>query len=382
MNYKLILTTIALLIIVSPILPITFLNTHQNQETYPKGLYIGLTADGNTTATKTLIDKVKSFTNFLIINNPEVIRDQNSLEEVCNYAKKAGLSFFVHMKHPSFWQYNYNPLIWIENAQNEYNENFLGIYLFDEPGGNQLDRGDFRQFDETTKPPTYLDAANTFVYYLYIQMRDFIKTENLVTSDYGLFWFDYEAGYDTIFTEFGSNHVTEINIASCRGAAEMHNKSWGAIITWSYDEPPYIASPNEVYQDMVTAYNAGAKYISIFNYPETGPYGLLTQEHFEVIKEFKTYVSKNPQNKTSNNEKIAYVLPQNYGWGMRNPIDKIWGVWEADENSSTIWNDLTGLIEQYGYDFDIVVDSPWLRVFANQHYDTLIFWDGRVQKLD
>jgi len=67
---------------------------------------------------------------------------------------------------------------------------------------------------------------------------------------------------------------------------------------------------------------------------------------------------------------------------MRNPIDKIWGVWEADENSSTIWNDLTGLIEQYGYDFDIVVDSPWLRVFANQHYDTLIFWDGRVQKLD
>jgi len=226
MNYKLILTTIALLIIVSPILPITFLNTHQNQETYPKGLYIGLTADGNATATKTLIDKVKSFTNFLIINNPEVIRDQNSLEEVCNYAKKAGLSFFVHMKHPSFWQYNYNPLIWIENAQNEYNENFLGIYLFDEPGGNQLDRGDFRQFDETTKPPTYLDAANTFVYYLYIQMRDFIKTENLVTSDYGLFWFDYEAGYDTIFTEFGTNRVTEINIASCRGAAEMHNKSW------------------------------------------------------------------------------------------------------------------------------------------------------------
>ncbi len=176
-------------------------------------------------------------------------------------------------------------------------------------------------------------------------MRDFIKTENLVTSDYGLFWFDYEAGYDGIFAEFGSNRVTEINIASCRGAAEMHNKSWGVIITWSYDEAPYIASPNEVYQDMVTAYHAGAKYISVFNYPETGPYGLLTQEYFEVIKEFKTYVSNNPQNKTSNNEKIAYVLPENYGWGMRNPTDKIWGVWEADEKSSTIWNDLTGLID-------------------------------------
>ena len=375
MSYKLILATIALLIIISPILTIIFLNAQQNQETYTQGLYIGVTADGNTTATKTLIDKVESFTNFLIINNPEVIRDQKSLEEVCDYAKKSRLNFFVHMKHPSFWQYNYNPLVWIENAQKEYSENFLGVYLFDEPGGNQLDQGNFRQFEETTKPPTYLDAANTYVYYLYIQMRDFIKTENLVTSDYGLFWFDYEAGYDAIFAEFGSNRVTEINIASCRGAAEMHNKSWGAIITWSYDESPYIASPNEVYQDMVTAYNAGAKYISIFNYPETGPYGLLTQEYFEVIKEFKTYVYNNPQNKTSNNEKIAYVLPENYGWGMRNPTDKIWGVWEADEKSSTIWSDLTGLIEQYGYDFDIVVDSPWLRVFASQHYDTLIFWN-------
>ena len=187
MSYKLILATIALLIIVSPILTIIFLNAQQNQETYPQGLYIGVTADGNTTATKTLIDKVESFTNFLIINNPEVIRDQNSLEEVCDYAKKSRLSFFVHMKHPSFWQYNYNPLVWIENAQKESSENLLGVYLFDEPGGNQLDQGNFRQFDKTTKPPTYLDAANTYVYYLYIQMRDFIKTENFSNIVYSLF---------------------------------------------------------------------------------------------------------------------------------------------------------------------------------------------------
>lgn len=381
MNHKVVLTTAALLIIVSPILPLVFLNAQQNPETYPEGLFVGVTADGNVTATKTLIDKVASFTNFLIINNPNLIKDKSSLEEICDYAKNSGLSFFVHMKHPSFWQYNYNPLTWIEQAQDEYGVSFLGIYLYDEPGGNQLDRGDFRQFDETSKPPTYLDATNAYVYYLYIQMRDFIKTENLMTSDYGLFWFDYEAGYDAIFCEFGANRVTEINIASCRGAAEMHNKTWGVMITWSFDEPPYIESPNELYQDMITAYNAGAKYISIFNYPETGPYGLLTQEYFEVIKQFKNYVSNNPQNKTSNKEKLAYVLPANYGWGMRNPTDKIWGVWEADEKSPLIWDDLTGLIEQYGYDFDIVVDSPWLRVFASQHYDTLIFWNGRIQEL-
>ena len=114
---------------------------------------------------------------------------------------------------------------------------------------------------------------------------------------------------------------------------------------------------------MITFYNAGAKYISVFNYPETGPYGLLTQEHFEAFKQFKTYVSNNPKNKTSNHKKIAYVLPENYRWGMRNPTDKVWGVWESDEKSPVIWSNLTDLIELYGYDFDIVVDSPWLRVF-------------------
>lgn len=227
-------------------------------------------------------------------------------------------------------------------------------------------------------PPTYLDAANTFVYYLYIQMRDFIKTENLVTSDYGLFWFDYEAGYDAIFCEFGENRVSELNIAACRGAAEMHNKTWGVIITWSYNYPPYLGSPNEVYQDMINAYEAGAKYISIFNYPEIGPYGLLNQKYFDVIEQFRTYAFSNPRDTTSNIEKIAYVLPPNYGWGLRNPNDTIWGVWQADDKSGKIWEDLSGLIDQYGFDFDIVVDSPWLRVFWRQNYNNLIFWDAEV----
>jgi hypothetical protein len=378
MNYKTILTTAALLIVVSPI-SLVFLFTQNNSVKYPEGLYVGVTADGNVTATKVLIDKVSSFTNFIIINNPDLIRDESSLEDVCGYAKNSGLSFFVYMAHPGFWQYNYDPFSWIEQAQDEYGEEFLGIYLYDEPGGNQLDMGDFRQFDKDTKPPTYLDAANKYVYYLYVQMRDFIKTKRLVTSDYGLFWFDYEAGYDAIFCEFGANRVTEINIASCRGAAEMHNKTWGVMITWSFNEPPYIESPNEVYQDMIKAYNAGAKYICVFNYPETGPYGLLTQEYFDIIKKFKTYVANNPQPETSNKEKIAYVLPSNYGWGMRNPTDKIWGVWEADEKSPIIWNDLTSFIEQYGYDFDIVVASPWLWAFGYQHYKTLIYWNGKVQ---
>lgn len=102
MKYKVTLAATALLIIVSPAFYVIFHDSQQGLKIYPDGLYVGLTADGNVTNTKVLIDKVKSFTNFIIINNPDVIRDRASVDEVCNYAKSSGLNFFVHHKHPLF----------------------------------------------------------------------------------------------------------------------------------------------------------------------------------------------------------------------------------------------------------------------------------------
>lgn len=383
MKHKLLIIALSATVISVIILAIVYNEPLKNRNPYPNDFYVGVTADGNVTATKTLIDEIKDFTNLVIINNPDVIRNETSLNEVCNYAREAGQSFFVFMAHPAFWQYDYNPLEWLPGAREDYGENFLGIYLYDEPGGNQLDLGDFRQFDDDTYTPLdHRDAANSYVYFLYTYMRDFIKFDKLVTSDYGLFWFDYEAGYDVIFCEFGLNRVKEINLPLCRGAAEMHNKTWGVMVTWKYDEAPYIESADELYSDLVTAYQAGAKYVAVFNYPETGPYGLLTEEHFNAIKQFNDYVNSNSQNKTSNIQKIAYVLPENYGWGLRNPNDNIWGLWAADEKSQKIWNDLNGLVEEYGYDFDIVYDSPWTEFFAKQHYITLYRWDGNIDTFD
>jgi hypothetical protein len=162
----------------------------------------------------------------------------------------------------------------------------------------------------------------------------------------------------------------------------MHNKTWGVMITWKYDDPPYVESADELFNDMVTAYQAGAKYIAVFNYPEIGRYGLLTEEHFDAIEQFKDYVIDNPQNKSSNVQRIAYVLPEDYGWGLRNPNDKMWGVWEADEESQKIWRDLNGFIEKYGYDFDILIDSYYTKFFANLHYVILYCWDGNVHSFD
>jgi hypothetical protein len=356
---------------------------------YPGTTFVGVTANGNVVQTEELIDKIKNTANLVVINTPDVIRNKTSLKIVCDYASDAGLSFFIFMVHPTIWNFDYNPITWVNEAKAEYGTLFLGYYLYDEPGGNQLDRGNFRQFDNTTMPPNYLEAANTYVYYLYVQMRDFIKTDKLVTSDYGLYWFDYEAGYDAVFGEFGGSRGTNqlenksLNIALVRGAAEMHNKTWGIMITWAYENPPYIESGPELYDDMVLAYNSGAKYIIVFNYnPQNGTNGLLEQQHFDALSNFKSYVSKTVQNASSNSQRIAYVLPPNYGWGLRTPNDNIWGVWNPDNQSQQIWNGITNMLQQYNSTFDIVYQSPWTRLFARQHYNTLIYWNGTTREIN
>ena len=380
MKYRIIALALAtILLLTSYVIIQTTTSENQSDE---EDLYFGVTADGDVTRTKNLIDKVKDYTNMILILNPEIVKNITTLNEVCDYSMASGMSFFIHMGHPSYWKYNHNPFEWIENAQKKYGKNFLGIYLYDEPGGNQIDLGDFREFDKTTMPYDYRYAANTYIYYLYVQMRDFIKTDNILTSDYALYWFDYEAGYDIILGEFGRDVQKNLTIPLVRGAAELHNKTWGIMITHTLLEPPYIESPEIQYEKMIDAYNAGAKYIAIFNHPQIEPYGLLTEEHFEVIKQFNEYIKENSRNQTSNTQRIAYVLPENYGWGLRNPTDKIWGVWETDEKSQTIWNSLTNMVNKYETTFDIVYESLWTSTFAKQHYDLLIWWNGTIQELN
>ena len=195
------ITIVVLLFSASFIVILTFNGDKTQARVFPEGLYVGVTADGNLTTTIRLIDKVNKFSNMLVILNPEIVKNQTKLTKVCDHAQKSGMSFYIHMSHPSYWNFDYNPFEWYYEAKEKYKENFLGIYLYDEPGGNQLDLGPFREFDFEMMPYDYRDAANTFTYYLYVQMRDFIKFDKIVTSDYGLFWFDYEAGYDVIFCD-------------------------------------------------------------------------------------------------------------------------------------------------------------------------------------
>jgi hypothetical protein len=49
----------------------------------------------------------------------------------------------------------------------------------------------------------------------------------LFTSDYGLYWFDYKGGYNTVFAELFGGQTDAQTLALDRGAADMQDKTWG-----------------------------------------------------------------------------------------------------------------------------------------------------------
>jgi hypothetical protein len=79
------------------------------------------------------------------------------------------------------------------------------------------------------------------------------------TSDYGLYWWDYLGGYNVLFTELGWNCSVAEQIALVKGAARLQEKEWGAMITWKYDSAPYLDSGDQIYNQMLASYQAGAK---------------------------------------------------------------------------------------------------------------------------
>ena len=338
---------------------------------------------GNVGDLKVLVDKVKDYTNLFVIGSIEVTFNQTALDEACDYVVGSGLNLIVFFTDSEM--YNYTIFDWMLDAEQKYGDMFLGVYRYDEPGGNQLDQGASLLLNRTDVATygTYANASSYYVSSLSIIINHYRSISKAVfTADYGLYWFDYKIGYDAVFVEFGWNHSRPLHIALCRGAAEAYNKDWGAIITWEYTEPTpyYIESGEELYEDMVLAYRTGAKYVIVFDYPKIGPYGILTEErgHFDALRDFWAYVHSNPQEHGSVRAEAAYVLPQDYGFGFRNPTDTIWGLWSADDLSEKVWNDANTLIDRYGTRLDIVYGDPEVMGAVKSRYDKLFFWNQTV----
>jgi len=371
--------------IISPLFYWKYSNAEEKNEDNFSGVsFGGKTAD----EAKLLIDRVKKYTNFFLVNSWDITINETALNEVCDYAADANLSFMVFFDFISLDDkigYLFHKE-WVSLAEKKWGEKFLGIYIFEEPGGKQIDTGLFdefshpedsrgRMFENVT---TYSEASEIYVSQIPQSLSfQFLLSEEIpkVTSDYALYWFDYLAGYDVIFTEFGWNLSRVQHVGLCRGAANAQNKDWGAIITWTYDKPPYLLSGSEIFDDMVLAYEAKAKYIILFNfpyYPESNPYGILLEEHFIALEDFWDYKLKNPEEYGKNQGNIGFVLPKDYGWGMRFPGDKIWGLWEADNLSLIIWEKINQLIEQYGTQLDIIYEDPENNL---DEYSKIIYWN-------
>jgi len=401
-----------ILIIILLISTASLLVSYTQSSNQPKApVYVGIAFGGNTTEqAKLLIDRTKGYTNLFVLDcgiNP-ISTNQSAVKEICDYATNAGLNIIVNLG--TWTRENWPWKIQFYNASREkYGAKFLGAYYDDEPCGIPLDWDWPTFFTQNsslfygenrlslkeihyklqianitgTQPQNYTLEAQWYNDLIegnrgHISLNQYNITT--ITSDYVLYWFDYVGGYDTLLTQVGWNISENSQISLVRGAATMQNKDWGAIITWKYDKPPYLDTGVNIYNQMETAYNAGAKYILLFDYPyndTNNPYGVLTDTngHFEALQDFwNQVVTKSTP--TSAHAQATLVLPYDYGWGMRRVDDKIWGFWGPDDKSPLIWNNTQMLLNKYGLLLDIIYDDPAFPIKGN--YSKVYYWNQTI----
>ena len=146
-------------------------------------------------------------------------------------------------EYASQWEGN---TIYYPNGTLTYCPYQSNVALAYEPNGTVLDQngqvvtnqGNISQFIpyiqvlDTDPFLNNTDVANVYINSLQSTLSDIgnITDVNLFTSDYGLYWFDYRGGYNTVFAEqFGAKTDAE-TLALVRGAADMQGKSWGVMI--------------------------------------------------------------------------------------------------------------------------------------------------------
>ena len=359
----------------------------------PPDIFVGMDIGyGDEQTAIKLIDKVADYVNLIILGSLEVTMDTEALTRVCDHMYQKDLHFIVYV---AFAEYGYTPprgpdQQFFVQAADRWGNKFLGAYVFDEIGGKLVDGA---HSINITAADSYNDAATLYTHHLnfflgnvtqYYQPAEF----QVFTSDYALYWYDYLAGYDVVFGEFVGNSSRQIAAGLVRGAAKTLNKDWGIIITWS-NLQSFVEYPDQLYNDMVLAYQNGAKYIIVFNspgfnstsaHPPLTEYGTLTTEHLEKMQKFWNYVQIQPhaENYPAN---TAYVLPSDYGYGFRGSDDKIWDNWEADMVSPQIMNDLNLLLQTHVLYLDIVYETKIGNIPINLPYDRLLFWNGTtIQK--
>ncbi len=488
MNRKIVLSAVIIVILIVGLFAFISYTSLGGSGKEQKPFYVGVTYGGNNTQdAKTLIDKVKDYTNLFVIQSGLIQSAPATLNEIGDYAINAGMDVIVFFGSDS----TYYMQLWLNNYDGHWGNHLLGIYFSDEPAGKMLDgempfllqgnQTSFRKMSDGSISGFMMDENTTLTYYpdgkivamvmpnstgvqspindgtIVITLPDSSGTGNgnwesnafsvtyypngttittkyaeaggppisskegsdlpytydelwnarpfqsldetaqrytdqcnllinrakeysaqfktkYLTADYALYWFDYLGGYDTVLAELGWNNTVAQEIGLVRGAANLQGKSWGTILTWKYTQAPYLTDGEEMFSQMKVSYEAGAKYVIVFNYAEdmSGPYGTLQEQHFAALQRFWNEVVQNSTVVHGGvKAEAALVLPKNYGWGMRRPTDIIWGIWKTNSTSQQIWAQLQTRLEQYGTKLDIVYEDttyPVAGKYANVYY--------------
>ena len=378
--------------------------------------YVGVDAAYDNQTITALIDEVSSYTNLFIVGCTAISENQSRLNSICQYLYDKGMSFIIYQEVPlGFYQgfqsptnqtrplnetnspypppsnltgfprqpYNFtrpfNANIvsnWTQTAKDQWGTRFLGVYYIDEVAGKQLDLAS--GWVEVKNATDYNDAAGQFNATVGRSINWFRNGYSngaevpLFSSDYALYQFDYNAGYNIILAQLGWNYSRQLNIALCRGAATVANKDWGVIITWEYSQPPYLESGSKLYADMVLAYNNGAKYIAVFDSNKDYTQTVLTQDHLNALKQFWQYAKEHPRSTSSAADRVGFVLPANYAYGFRGPNDSLWGLWPADSFSTNLSITVGNNLLKYGENLDLVYNMTQLETCG---YKQLIYWE-------
>jgi len=355
----------------------------------PPDVFVGIdVAYDNVAEIKLLVDEIRPYTNTIVIGSAGITFDVAKLNDVCQYVYDRGFYFMIYAHPQNTSEELAIQCQWVLDAEPRWGERFLGLYAFDEPGGRQLDNASYRVVREGWVADNYknwTEAADKYVNTAFIYLHHMIEDQmcgldlTLFTSDYALYWFDYKAHYDVVFAEFGWNYSRHINVALCRGAANVQNRDWGVMITWEYTQPPYLEYGEELYDDLVLAYESGAKYILVFDTDKNYTQSTLQPEHLYALKRFWQYAIDNPRPSNPPSNRIAYVLPKDYGYGFRGPNDTIWGLWEAANytDSFRISTEVGRLLDRYPNNLDIIYDDG-LETNNSYGYGLIIFWNGTV----
>jgi hypothetical protein len=205
-------------------------------------LYFGVDiAYGGREETKQLIDQVSSFTNLIVIGQAKLVSviDVDDLNYICQYAYDKGM-YFMTYQLPLSGSDRYN---WVKNTTQWWPNHYLGVYSYeDEKGGKQLDdtynkisdlvnhRVNFGKSNDTELGAAYGSYNNSVGQLAAVRYESMLSSlisgekafgKPVFTSDYALYWFDYKAGFDTVFSEFVWNENRQLTVALSRGAARF-----------------------------------------------------------------------------------------------------------------------------------------------------------------